>query len=145
MNDGIKFMILFFWCIGMLFFMNNQTLFIIQFILFLIACCWFAYPYFSFNFNNRFKEYYELKEEERPIWETIVKKAIEGYNEYEDQTKNNEYSYMCPWTKPLEQNEYDLLDKIHKKYYGEDWYITDPIGGTQATYIMYEDVKDKVR
>lgn len=147
MNDGIKFMILFFWCIGMLFFMNNPTLFMIQFILFIIACCWFIYPYFDFNFKDYRKHYkgkYELTEQEKQLWDIIVKKMVDGYHEYEEHMKDNQYSLICPWSKPLESNEYNLLDKIHKKYYGEDWYIVDPISGTQASYIMYEDIKDKV-
>ena len=69
---------------------------------------------------------------------------IDGHLEYEEYMKDNPDSLICPWSKPLESDEYDLLRKIHVKYFGEDWYIVDPISGRQASYIMYEDVKDKV-
>lgn len=151
MDDGIKFMILFFWCIGMMFFMNNQTLFIIQFILFLIACGWFMKPYINFDIKQFIKKLYrpnsyKLTEEETPLWESIIKKAMHGFYEYTVHVKKYPDEICPPWIgETLTDDELKLLYKLHNMFYEKGWYIVDPIGPSQVQYIMYEDVKDKVK
>ena len=151
MNDGIKFMILFFWCIGMMFFMNNQTIFIIQFILFLIACFWFVKPYLRsewFDIKSQIRKYkqYTLTDEETQLWESIKQKANNGYSEFCEECKKDSNYMSWPWMSPkLTVEERALVDKIHAVYFGKDYYLTDPIGASQADWTFYDDIKDKVK
>lgn len=151
MNDGIKFMILFFWCIGMMFFMNNQTIFIIQFILFLIACFWFVKPYLHsewFDIKSQIRKHkqYTLTDEETRLWESIKQKANNGYSEFCDECKKDPNYMSWPWMSPkLTVEERALVDKIHAVYFGKDYYLTDPIGASQGDWAFYDDIKDKVK
>ena len=89
------------------------------------------------------KKTYKINDEERPIWNSIVIKANNGYTEFCNQYDDTDIC-VCPWTQELSTEEYKLLNKIHEKCIGEGWYIIDPLGVSQINYIMYDDVKDKV-
>jgi len=85
---------------------------------------------------------YKLTDEEIPIWESIVLKEYQGYLEWYEKTKGDD---LCgPWIKDITPEEVALLDKIHEKYYGNDWWIATPISTAQVCYVEYEDIKDKV-
>lgn len=86
---------------------------------------------------------YKLSTEEVILWESIQQKAQNGFIEYN--SKDNKEDYMGCWMSPhLTKEESELLDKIHEYFYPGD-YIVDPIGASQANYIWYSDIKNKVK
>lgn len=92
------------------------------------------------NFRNLFK--YKLNKDEQILWESIVNKAELGYNEWYEKTKGDD---MCgPWINTTKE-ENDLLDKIHKYYYGDNWWVSFPISTAQVNFIIYEDIKNKIK
>lgn len=91
--------------------------------------------------NSLFK--YKLSEEERELYESILNKDVIGYVEWYEQTKGND---ICGhWIKDITKKEIALLDKIHKHFYGEDWWISIPITNAQVCAVMLDDIKDKVK
>ena len=85
---------------------------------------------------------YKLSIEETILWKSIQQKAQNGFVEYN--SKDDKENCMGCWVSPkLTKEESELLDKIHEYFYPGD-YIVDPVGASQANYIWYEDVKDKV-
>lgn len=151
MNDGVKFMILFFWCIGMLFVIPYKTIFLIQGVFFLIACFWFIKPYLRsewFDIKSQIRKYrtYTLTDEETKLWESIKQKANNGYNEFCEECKKDPDYWSWPWMSPnLTTEERALVDKIHAVYFGKDYYLTDPIGVAQGDWAFYDDIKDKIK
>lgn len=135
-----KFAIIFIWGFLSMFLLPFPKLFCIHEVIYIIVSILLVIPYKNIKEYIKFKQSYVLNNEERPLWNNIQQKAINGWIEYCKQTEVSN-----PWTQPLSKEEYELLDKIHAKYYGEDWYITDSLGGTQCTYIMFKDIEDKVR
>ena len=135
-----KFIIVFIWGFFSIILMPFKNIFIINAIIYIIVSILLAIPYKNIKEYIKFKQSYVLNNEERPLWNNIQQKAINGWIEYCKQTEVSN-----PWTQILSKEEYELLDKIHAKYYGEDWYITDPLGATQVHYIMFKDIEDKVR
>lgn len=97
------------------------------------------------NFINKikdnFKFSYRLSNEEKHIWKSIEEKSNNGLIECQCEYGNN----ATPWIQELTEEELKLLNKIHDYFYGENWYIADPLGAKQVQYIMYDDIKDKVR
>ena len=88
-------------------------------------------------------KYYYLTKEEIPVWESIEKKAEIGFDEWFDRTNGDD---ICgPWIKDISKEEVALIDKIHELYYGKDWRISIPISTSQVCYVMYEDIRYKVK
>lgn len=151
MNDGVKFMILFFWFIGMLFVIPYKTIFLIQGVFFLIACFWFITPYLRsewFDIKSQIRKYrtYTLTDEETKLWEIIKQKANNGYSEFCEECKKDPDYWSWPWMSPkLTVEERALVNKIHAVYFGKDYYLTDPIGVAQGDWAFYDDIKDKVK
>ena len=86
---------------------------------------------------------YKLSENEVKLWGNIMNKADNGYKEWYARTQGDD---MCgPWIKDYTKDEGNLIDKIHKHFYGEHWYIAMPIGAAQCYYQMYYDIKDKIK
>ena len=95
-------------------------------------------------FKKLFKKYYKLSSNEKILWDSIIQKAEDGYNEYKTEYPNW-YDNLCPpWIKDYTKEEYDLVYKIHEYFY-PGWYSSWPISGSQVMYEMYEDIKDKVK
>ena len=91
--------------------------------------------------NSLFK--YKLSEEERKIYNYILNKDAIGYGEWYEQTKGDD---ICGhWIKDITKEEIALLDKIHKYFYGEDWYVALPLTTSQVCAVMLDDIKDKVK
>ena len=85
---------------------------------------------------------YTLKGNEIELWKSIVKKAKIGYDEWFVETKGDD---LCgPWIKDIQVEEIELIDRIHDKFYGKDWYIAIPISTCQCCYVEYDDIKNKV-
>ena len=85
---------------------------------------------------------YTLKGNEIELWKSIIEKAKIGYDEWYEETHGDD---LCgPWIKDYTIEENNLLDKIHHKLYGKDWWIAMPISTAQVNYVMYDDIKDKV-
>ena len=73
---------------------------------------------------------YTLKGNEIELWKSIEKKAQDGYIEWFAKTKGDD---LCgPWIKDYTKEENDLIDKIHIKFYGKDWWIGCPISTSQV-------------
>ena len=86
---------------------------------------------------NRIPGYYYIElDKEKIIWDNICDKAKQGYN---DCLNLYEGEFWAPYTKELNNEEIDLLNRIHEKYYGSNWYVVDPLGANQVHYIMYND------
>lgn len=105
------------------------------------------------NINKKFSDWlnqsvskstkYNLSIEEGILWKSIQQKAQNGFVEYN--SKDDKENYMGCWMSPhLTKEESKLLDKIHEYFYPGD-YIAEPVGATQANYMWYEDIKDKVK
>lgn len=85
---------------------------------------------------------YNLSIKETILWKSIQQKAQNGFVEYN--SKNDKEDCMGCWMSPhLTKEEHKLLDKIHEYFYPGD-YIVDSVGGGQADYMWYKDIKDKV-
>lgn len=105
------------------------------------------YLYLDFSINkiklwwaSLFK--YKLTEEEKPIWDSIVIKEYSGYTEWLEKTKGDD---ICgPWIKDITPEEVALIDKIHEKFYGKNWWIACPISTAQVCSAKYDDIKNKV-
>lgn len=146
----LMFPILFFGFIGILIatgITKNENIFIIgSIVLITIDVIAMFYLFFSWNrikFWLKTKLRYKLTNDERILWNNIIQKAQTGYNEWLDITKGND---MCgPWIKDYTEDENNLLNKIHKYFYGDGWYVSMSISGAQVNYIMYEDIKNKVK
>lgn len=82
--------------------------------------------------------------EEKTMWNNIVKKAECGYQEFWRECEKDPNYMSWPWMSPgLTKEESELLDKIHEYFYPGD-YIVDPICASQANYMWYEDVKNRI-
>ena len=91
--------------------------------------------------NSLFK--YKLSKEERKIYNSILYKDAVGHVEWYKKTKGDD---ICGhWIKDITKEEIALLDKIHKHFYGEDWWISIPITNSQVCAVMLSDIKDKVK
>ena len=85
---------------------------------------------------------YILSDEERKIWDNIKIKANIGYKEWLNKTHGDD---ICgPWIKDIQVEEIELIERIHDKFYGKDWYIAVPISTSQCCYVEYEYIKNKV-
>ena len=96
-------------------------------------------------FKKLFKQrkYKLINEEEKALWNNICKKAKIGYDEWFDQTQGND---LCgPWLKDYTKHEEALIEKIHSYFYGDDWYCVMPLTCSQVNYLMYYEIKDKVK
>lgn len=83
-------------------------------------------------------------QEEKAMWDNIVKKAKRGFQEFWEECEKDPDYMSWPWMSPcLTKEESELLNKIHEYFYPGD-YIVDPIGCAQADYAWYEDVKDRI-
>ena len=79
--------------------------------------------------NSLFK--YKLSKTEREVYNSILNKDAMGYGEWYAKTHGDD---ICGhWI------------KIHKHFYGEDWWISTPISTAQVCAVMLEDIKNKVR
>ena len=91
---------------------------------------------------HSFKKY-KLSENEKILWGNIMNKADAGYKEWYERTNGDD---MCgPWIKDYSKEEGNLIDKIHKYFYGEHWYITMPISAAQCYFQMYYDIMNKLK
>lgn len=98
----------------------------------------------NFFGHDFFNMTYTLKDEEKELWESIVKKAERGDKEFIEECRKSEEYMGWPWMSPgLTKEEQSFLYKLHYKFYGED-YIVDPIRCAQADYAWYDDVKDRI-
>lgn len=112
----------------------------IMFSIFSIYYLYVSISHIKFWWKSLFK--YKLTNEERIIWERIVEKEKIGYQEWLEQTKGDD---MCGhWIKDITPEEVALIDKIHKKYYGDNWWIAVPISTSQVCAVEYWDIKDKI-
>ena len=92
-----------------------------------------------------FTEKYILTEDEISLWRNIIEKATNGYGKSIKYYEKHPNTLYWPWVSPkLTDLESELLQKIHDKFYGEDYYIDDPISPSQVNFILYNNVKDKV-
>ena len=131
---------------------QNTNIFLIGGIIVIILdILWMIYMWlFPFeHLNERFILWihsfkkYKLSENEKILWSNIMNKADAGYKEWCEQTKGDD---MCgPWIKDYSKEEGNLIDKIHKYFYGEDWYITMPISAAQCYFQMYYDIMNKLK
>jgi len=126
-------------CIGLIILLNtNQIWPIIVNFIFCIGTIIFINVYYRCN------KKYKLSEEEIPLWNSLTNKAYQAYTEHVMRYPKW-YDNICPpGILNYTSEENNLLEKIHKYFYGDDWYISMPISGAQVNYIMWEDVKDKV-
>lgn len=91
-----------------------------------------------------FKVRYQIKHDEKmhAILENIEKKAQAGLKackiKYPD-------GGCAPWIDDLTKSEIEILDIIHAIFYGEDWYIVDPISGSQCNYVLWQDIKKHIK
>lgn len=91
--------------------------------------------------NSLFK--YKLSKKEREVYNSILNKDAMGYGEWYAKTHGDD---ICGhWIKDITIEEIKLLDKIHKHFYGEDWWISTPISTAQVCAVMLEDIRDKVK
>ena len=68
--------------------------------------------------NSLFK--YKLSKKEREVYNSILNKDAMGYGEWYAKTHGDD---ICGhWIKDITIEEIKLLDKIHKHFYGEDWW-----------------------
>ena len=126
---------------------KNVNIFIIgSIILIALEVIVMFYLFFSWNgikFWIKTKLKYKLINDERILWNNIIQKAQAGYNEWLYVTNGDD---ICgPWIKDYTEEENNLLDKIHKYFYGDGWYVSMPISCAQVNYVMYEDIKNKVK
>lgn len=77
---------------------------------------------------------------ENILWRSICNKALTGYAKSLSMYKSN----AIPWIENPTNDEKVLITKIHKYYYGKDWYIADSLGVDQVLYIMVIDCTDYV-
>lgn len=85
---------------------------------------------------------YKLTNEEYKLFSLIERKANDGYIEWFAKTQGDD---ICgPWITNITTEEIALIDKIHAKFYGKNWWISTPIGVAQCAYIMFKDIEDKV-
>lgn len=85
-----------------------------------------------------------LRGHKADLWRSIRKKAKEGKREWHAQGHPNDKIWCPCWTTKLTRAEDLLLDRMHKLFYGKDWYIVDPLGWDQVNYILYDDLRYKV-
>ena len=94
--------------------------------------------FFGCDFFNKI---YILNNEEKLIWNNIVTKANEGFDEWEEQTKGND---ICgAWIKDIAPEEIILIDKIHSKF-NKDWWCAVPISQAQVCYIQFIEIENNV-
>lgn len=109
----------------------------------IIAMIYLWVDFKEIKFWYRSKKGYKLEPNERSLWNSLIYKANKGYCEWWRKTKGDD---LCgPWIMDYTPEENNLLEKIHRYFYGNDWYIVMPISGAQVNYVMYDDVKDKVK
>ena len=100
-------------------------------------------------FNKRFSrwlekcpfKYYLKTEDDLLMWNSIVTKAMRGYDEWIENTNGND---MCGPALYLNKKEQTWLDTVHTKIYGDSWVVTIPISAAQVNYVMYEDLLEKI-
>lgn len=92
-------------------------------------------------FNRIFGLKYNLNENEKILWNSILEKA--KYSKKEWPFPSNQY-YCTPWINNINNEESQLLDKIHDMFYGKNYFIVDPVSGKQAHFIWFDDIKNKV-
>ena len=86
---------------------------------------------------------YKLTEKERELYNSILIKDAMGYGEWNAETHGDD---ICGhWIKDITEEEMALLDKIHKHFFGKDWWIAVPISNAQVYAVMLDDIKDKVK
>ena len=130
---------------------QSEKIFFIGLIILLFVCIFWMVYMWLFPFEHLSERFilwihsfnkYKLSENEVKLWGSIMSKADNGYIEWFAQTQGND---MCgPWIKDYTEEEGKLIDKIHKHFYGEHWYITMPISASQCYYQMFYNIKDKV-
>ena len=82
--------------------------------------------------------------EEKLMWDNIVKKAERGYQEFWKECEKDRNYMGWPWMSPgLTKEESEFIETLHNKFFGLD-YIVDPIGCSQADYMWYKDVKNRI-
>lgn len=94
--------------------------------------------------HDFFNMTYTLKGNEIELWESIIKKAECGYQEFWEECEKDPNYMSWPWMSPgLTKEESEFIETLHYKFFGLD-YIVDPIGCAQADYMWYEDIKDRI-
>lgn len=82
--------------------------------------------------------------EEKLMWNSIVKKAERGYQEFWKECEKDRNYMGWPWMSPgLTKEESEFIENLHNKFFGID-YIVDPVVCSQADYMWYEDVKNRI-
>ena len=125
---------------------RNTTIYcwtMVPLLVFLSFCiCYFYIDYKTIKFWWRSLFKYKLTGREVELWGTIEKKVNDGFIEWYAKTQGDD---LCgPWIANITPEETSLIEKIHEKYYGKDWWIAMPIGVAQVSYIQYQNIKDKI-
>lgn len=82
--------------------------------------------------------------EEKLMWNSIAKKAERGYQEFWKECEKDRNYMGWPWMSPgLTKEESEFIETLHDKFFGSA-YIVDPVGCSQADYMWYEDVKNRI-
>ena len=82
--------------------------------------------------------------EEKLMCNSIVKKAERGYQEFWKECEKDRNYMGWPWMSPgLTKEESEFIETLHNKFFGLD-YIVDPVGCSQADYMWYKDVKNRI-
>jgi len=94
---------------------------------------------------DMFEMTYTIRDpEEKSMWDSIVKKAERGYQEFWEECERDPNHTSCPWMSPgLTNEESEFIESLHYKFFGLD-YIVDSIGCAQADYLWYEDIKNRI-
>ena len=117
-------------------------------ILLIIEIIGMFYLFFSWHrikFWWKTKLKYKLSPEEKSLWESLCNKAYNAYTEYRKKYPTWETNLCPPGILDYTPEEDELLDKIHKYFYGDDWYTSISMCGAQVNYIKWVDVRNKVK
>ena len=149
---NLLFPLLFFGFIGILLVTSitqNKYIFLISSIILMVIeiiamfYLWFDWYDIKFWWKTKFK--YKLSLEEKPLWDSLCQKACNAYTEYRKKYPTCETNICPPGILDYTQEENDLLEKIHKYFYGDDWYISISISSAQVNYVMWVDVRNKIK
>ena len=104
---------------------------------------WFDWHDIKFWWKTKLK--YKLSPEEKLLWDSLCNKAYNAYTEYRKKYPTWETNLCPPGILDYTPEEDELLDKIHKYFYGDGWYTSISISGAQVNYVKWVDIRNKVK